>query len=131
MTGTTQIQLLTWDYPYTNYDDTGLEYLLACTGKDTLDNQLNWNHTIIPKINEGSETIHDQIVDDGDVPPRRELYLNSNILSILITTGYYNDIDETYCERYDVVIDPSIVEHLIYVTANQYYVQLDIDNYTP
>jgi len=128
MTGDTQLQLLIWDYLYTNYDNEGLEYLLASTGKDSLDNQLNWNHTIIPKINEGSETIYQQIVDDGDIPPRRELYLNNDILTILITTGYYNDVDETYCDKYDVIIDDGIVEDLIYITANQYYVQLDILN---
>lgn len=128
MTGDTQLQLLIWDYPYTNYNNEGLEYLLSSTGKDSFDNQLNWNHTIIPKINEGSETIYNQIVSDGNVPPRRQLYLNSTILSILTTTGYYNAIDETYCDRYDVFIDEGIVEDRIYITANQYYVQLDLLN---
>lgn len=128
MTGTTQIQQLNWDYLYTNYNNDGLQSLLDNTGKESLTNQLNWNHTIISKINEGSYTIYQQIVDDGNVPPRRELYLNNNVLPILITTGYYNDINKTYCEKYDVVIDDGIVEDRIYVTANQYYAQLDILN---
>ena len=127
MTGTTLLQHLYWDYLYSNFDpNDGLQYLLDSTGKDSFTGQTDWNNTIIPKINTGSTIIYDQIVDDGDVPPRRQLYLNNAIQMMLMTTGYCGM--GTYCDRYDMIIDAGIVEDRIYITANQYYVILDILN---
>lgn len=124
MTGTTLLQQLYWHYLYSGHTDDDLECLLASTGKESFTGQTCWNNTIIPKINEGSRTVYQQIVDDGDVPPRGQLYLNNDVQMILSSTGYCGM--GTYCDRYDMIIDAGIVEDRIYITANQYYVQLDI-----
>lgn len=79
--------------------------------------QQDWNQTLNTRINQCSTQIHQANLRSG----ADTIILNKNVLEIIKTLAYYNPDVKKISHRYDVIIDNSIIENVIYVTNLKLY----------
>jgi hypothetical protein len=74
--------------------------------------QKDWNQTLITRINQCSAQIHKTSLRGG----ADTLFMNDNVLKIVETFEYYDIINKKIGESYQIVIDNSITEDIIFIS---------------